>query len=64
ALVVFILNGKVIFLIGIPLAAANILGNYLGSNLAVKKGANTIKFFLLLSLSILMISLIWKYTIK
>ena len=64
ALAIFILEGKVIFMLGIPLAAANILGNYLGSNLAVKKGANTIKFFLLLSLSILMISLIWKYTIK
>jgi uncharacterized membrane protein YfcA len=51
-------------MLGIPLAVANILGNYLGSNLAVKKGANTIKIFLLLSLSILMISLIWKYTMK
>jgi len=64
ALVVFILGGKVIYLLGIPLAVANILGNYLGSNLAIKKGANTVKFFLLLSLTILMISLIWKYTIK
>jgi len=64
ALAIFILEGKVIFMLGIPLAIANILGNYLGSNLAVKKGANTIKFFLLLSLSILMISLIWKYTMK
>ena len=64
ALVIFILKGKVIFLIGIPLAIANIAGNYIGSNLAVKKGANTVKFFLLLSLTILMISLIWKYTVK
>lgn len=64
ALVIFVLGGKVIFLIGIPLAIANIAGNYLGSNLAIKKGANTVKFFLLLSLTILMISLIWKYTVK
>ena len=64
ALVVFILGGKVIYLLGIPLAIANIAGNYLGSNLAVKKGAKAVKFFLLLSLTILMISLIWKYTIK
>ena len=62
ALAAFIMGGKVIYMLGIPLAAANILGNYLGSSLAVKKGANTVKFFLLLSLSILMISLIWKYT--
>lgn len=64
ALVIFVLGGKVIFSIGIPLAVANIAGNYIGSNLAVKKGASTIKFFLLLSLTILMISLIWKYTVK
>ncbi|MDQ1331765.1 MAG: uncharacterized protein QG578_2033, partial [Thermodesulfobacteriota bacterium] len=64
ALVVFIMGGKVIYMIGIPLAAANILGNYMGSTLAIKKGANAIKFFLLLSLSILMISLICKYMIK
>jgi len=62
ALAIFVLGDKVLFILGIPLAAANILGNYLGSSLAVKKGANTVKFFLLLSLSILMISLIWKYT--
>lgn len=61
ALTIFIIEGKVIYLLGIPLAAANILGNYLGSSLAVKKGANTVKLFLLLSLTILMVSLIWKY---
>lgn len=64
ALIVFILGGKVIYLLGIPLAAANIAGNYFGSNLAIKKGSNTVRFFLLLSLTILMISLIWKYAIK
>lgn len=63
ALAIFALDGKVIYMLGIPLAVANILGNYLGSSLAIKKGANIIKFFLLLSLSILMISLIWKYMV-
>jgi uncharacterized protein len=64
ALIVFILGGKVIYLLGIPLAIANIAGNYFGSNLAIKKGSNTVRFFLLLSLTILMISLIWKYAVK
>ena len=64
ALTVFIMGGKVVYLLGISLAIANIAGNYLGSNLAIKKGANTVKFFLLLSLTILMISLIWKYTVE
>lgn len=64
ALAIFVLGGKVIYMIGIPLAVANILGNYLGSSLAIKKGANTVNFFLLLSLTILMVSLIWKYAVK
>lgn len=64
ALIIFILGDKVIYLLGIPLAIANIAGNYFGSNLAIKNGSNTVRFFLLLSLTILMISLIWKYAVK
>lgn len=61
ALVIFVLNGKVIYHLGIPLAIANILGNYVGSHLVIKKGARVVKIFLIISLTILMISLVWKY---
>jgi hypothetical protein len=37
------------------------LGNFLGSRLAIKSGDRIIKYFLILSLSILLISLVWKY---
>ena len=43
ALVVYILNGKVAFLIGIPAAICAILGNYIGANLAISKGNKFIK---------------------
>jgi Predicted permeases len=43
ALVTFIAGGKVMFLIGIPAAVFGILGNWIGSGLAVKSGAKVIK---------------------
>ncbi len=61
ALTVFLLEGKVLFWLGLPLAIANIIGNYFGSMLAIKKGTHIVKAFLMVSLTILFISLIWKY---
>jgi len=49
--------------LGIPLAIANITGNYLGSALAIKKGAHIVKAFLIISLVILFISLLTKFFI-
>lgn len=61
ALVMFIIGGKVIYLIAVPLALANIAGNYLGSHLTLKKEAQLVKVFLMVSLTILFVTLIWKY---
>jgi hypothetical protein len=63
ALSVFLIEGKVIFLLGLPLAIANVAGNYLGSSLAIKMGNSMVRGFLFISLSILFISLFWKYFI-
>jgi uncharacterized membrane protein YfcA len=60
-LTAFILSSKVLFLLGIPLAASNMFGNYFGSKLAIKKGEGIIKFFLIFVFVMLMVSLIWKY---
>ena len=43
ALLTFILGGKVNFLIGIPAALFGILGNWIGSGLAIKSGAKVIR---------------------
>jgi len=64
ALVMFLFESKVIFLLGIPLALANIAGNVVGSHLAIKKGAKVVRAFLLLSLCVLFASLVWQYFIK
>ena len=53
-----------LFKLGIPLAGANMLGNYLGSHLAIRKGDGVIRFFLTLVLVILFGTLIWKFFIR
>lgn len=61
ALVAFVFSGKVYYLLALPLVASGMLGNYLGSNLAIKKGDKFIKFFLLIVIVILIVTLITKY---
>lgn len=43
ALVVYISNGKVSLLIGIPAAICAVLGNYIGAHFAIKRGSNFIR---------------------
>lgn len=47
AAVNFILSGKVLWIIAIPAALFNILGNYFGSNYAIKNGNKAIKKMLI-----------------
>lgn len=61
SLLVFIFANKVILILAIPLAIANIIGNYLGSFLAIRKGDKIIKVFLIIMLFIIMINLIYKF---
>ena len=61
ALVAFVLAGKVIYEIALPLVLSNILGNHLGSNLAVKNGSNIIRKVLIFSMLSLFVSLAVKY---
>lgn len=62
--VAFAWQGKVLYLVGIPLAASNIVGNVIGSRLAIRIGPLFIKKILILSLAILFISLAWKFFSK
>ena len=57
----FIIGGKVLFLLALPIAVANMAGNFLGSRLAIKRGEGVIKFFLIFAFILLLGSLVWKY---
>ncbi|MDR1007348.1 MAG: TSUP family transporter [Campylobacteraceae bacterium] len=57
---VFAIEGKIFFVVGILLIFFSIIGNVVGSSLAIKIGSNFIKKVLLFSLSLLFVSLAWK----
>lgn len=53
ALLTFIAGGKVLYFIGLPAALFGIVGNWIGSGLALKKGVNVIKPVMIIVLVIL-----------
>lgn len=61
ALATFLWHGEVFFALGIPMAIASMAGNWTGSRIAIKKGAPMVRKVLLVSLSLLMVSLLYKY---
>ncbi len=60
-LFVFMWYGKVGYLLALPLSAASICGNMLGSRLAIRIGPDFVRRVLTVSLFLLFISLIWKF---
>lgn len=54
ALIAYIINGKVLFAIGIPAAICAILGNYIGAHMAIKRGAKVIKPIILVVVAMLL----------
>lgn len=61
ALVTFLVAGKCLMALAIPMAVTNILGNHVGSMLAIKKGDVVVRYVLIVSISILTISLVYKF---
>ncbi len=58
ALITFIMGGKVSFMVGIPAALFGILGNWIGSGLAIKNGAKVIKPVFIGVLALLFIKIV------
>ena len=58
ALIAYILNGKVWFAVGIPMALCTISGNFLGSRLAIKNGARFIRPVMALMIVLLLIKIV------
>lgn len=53
SLTLFLLNGQVIFLLGLAAAVCNMAGNYVGSSLALAKGSRVIRPVIILVLGLL-----------
>lgn len=63
ALGVFLMNGRVLFHLALPMAAASMSGNYLGSRLAIQKGQGLIRGCLLGVLILLMVTLVVRFVL-
>lgn len=63
ATIAFVLCGKCAFGFAIPMAMTNIAGNYFGSKLVIRKGDSVVRYVLLISVLILIISLIFKFLV-
>lgn len=48
ALLIFLINRKVLWTIGIPMAIANMAGGYLGAHIAINKGAKWVRWIFII----------------
>lgn len=62
--VVFAFSGHVLYLLAVPLALSNMVGNVVGTRLAIRIGAGFVRKILYVSLSLLFVSLIYKFLIE
>ena len=58
SLIIFILNGQVLFTLGIAAAVCNMLGGYIGAGLVIKKGSRIVKPTILLVLLLLLLKIL------
>lgn len=61
SLVIFILNGQVLFSLGLAAAACNMLGGYIGAGLVINKGSRIVKPTILLVLVLLFLKILGVY---
>jgi uncharacterized membrane protein YfcA len=58
SLTIFLLNGQVIFLLGIAAAVCNMIGGYLGAGLALSKGSRITRPVIILVLGLLLMKIL------
>lgn len=58
SLTIFLLNGQVVFLLGIAAAVCNMAGNYVGANLALSKGSRITRPVIILVLGLLFLKIL------
>lgn len=64
ALIIFLVHGQVYFTLAIPAVFCAILGNFIGSGLALKKGSKIIKPVFLSVLGMLILNLLYSVIYK
>lgn len=63
SLLAFLISGHVLFTLALPMAAASMAGNWLGSRMAIRIGSSVVRKCLVVSLTLLLATLVWRYFI-
>jgi uncharacterized membrane protein YfcA len=58
--ILFMINGKTVYLVGIPMGAAMILGAWVGTHIAIKNGPKVIKPIFIVIAILLVIKMLWQ----
>ena len=61
SLITFVAAGKVVYAIALPLVISSMLGNYIGSYFAIRRGAKFIRFFIAIVLIFIIFVMFAKY---
>ena len=61
SLIVYLLNGDVLFSVGIPAIACSMFGNYFGARYAIKGGSNKIRLVMFFVLGLLFLKTILQF---
>lgn len=61
SLLAFLMSSQVLFALALPMAAASMAGNWLGSRMAIRVGASVVRKCLVVSMSLLLVTLVWRY---
>lgn len=61
AVVAFVWHGQVFWPLAALMTACSMLGNWFGSRTAIRVGAGAVRRFLMVSLGLLLVTLIWRY---
>lgn len=64
ALFTFLVNGDVVICLGIPAALFGIMGNWLGSGLAIRNGGKVIRPVFIITLSLILATIVYDLTVN
>ncbi|WMJ23873.1 TSUP family transporter [Paludicola sp. MB14-C6] len=64
SMIIFLIGGKVLFLLAIPAAACSMFGGYLGARFAVKHGAKFVRYIMFVVLGLLFIKTAYDFFIR
>lgn len=61
SVIIYIMGGKVLFLLAVPAAMSSIIGSYLGAKFAIKGGAKKVRYIMFVVIGLLLLKMVTDY---